>query len=328
MWVTKLSCLQPEHELLGYCRQPLEREHTARLKACNATASNCYQTHCAGIEIFGKKRSRASIENQEPKVVKQANIAIQTIDEDMGLQRPVIVLGYNCVGRCVSIRSKRRVINYMIAAYSNGKTSADLKQMMMRGAGFTRQVCRQHAFSIPYKVNQAQECTESHPLCLHCFQLLILQLMSAYSNRSVHQQKHCLQCMYAPLIAWAVLTSLFACEQSASICYTSLTCASSCKACSHVSTLMELALQEREKQGYQHIRLTSTAEDWEVLQKLYDLQLKALSLSATGNVEDLDKWCVNFSTSASDPVTFPCLVIHSILLSPDSACAFLQMQCT
>ena len=73
--------------------------------------------------------------------MKQANIAIQTIDEEMGLQRPVIVLGYNC-GRCVSIRSRHRVINYMIAAYSSGKTSADLKQMMMRGAGFARQVNR------------------------------------------------------------------------------------------------------------------------------------------------------------------------------------------
>ena len=94
----------------------------------------------SGIQIFGKKSLRASTENQEPKVVRQANNAIQIIDDEMGLQRPVIVLGYNCVGRCVSIRSRNRVINYMIAAYSNGKTSADLKQMMMRGAGFTRQV--------------------------------------------------------------------------------------------------------------------------------------------------------------------------------------------
>ena len=53
---------------------------------------------------------------------------------------------------------------------------------------------------------------------------------------------------------------------------------------------MLLALQEREAQGFQHIRLTSTAEDWEVLQKLYDLQLKALKTSATGNIYDLDKW--------------------------------------
>ena len=29
-----------------------------------------------------------------------------------------------------------------------------------------------------------------------------------------------------------------------------------------------------------------------MLQKLYDLQLKALKLSATGNVHDLDKWYV------------------------------------
>ena len=72
--------------------------------------------------------------------MKQANTAIRIIDAEMGLGRPVIVLGYNCVGRCVSIRSKHRVINYMIAAYSSGKTSADLKQMMMRGAGFTRRV--------------------------------------------------------------------------------------------------------------------------------------------------------------------------------------------
>ena len=95
---------------------------------------------CAGAQIFGRKRSIVNLENQEPAVVKQANTAINIIDSEMGLQRPVIVLGYNCVARCVSIRSRQRVINYMIAAYSSGKTSADLKQMMMRGAGFTRQV--------------------------------------------------------------------------------------------------------------------------------------------------------------------------------------------
>ena len=49
-------------------------------------------------------------------------------------------------------------------------------------------------------------------------------------------------------------------------------------------------LQEREEQGFAHIRLTSTAEDWAVLQKLYDLQSQALLMSATGNVEDLPKW--------------------------------------
>ena len=69
------------------------------------------------------------------RLTKQAGKAIEAMDAKYGMNRPIVVIGYNCIGRCTSIRSKHRVINYIIAGYQKGKTCADLKQMLMRGAG-------------------------------------------------------------------------------------------------------------------------------------------------------------------------------------------------
>lgn len=74
------------------------------------------------------------------RLTKQAQEAISCIDRELGLNRAIVVIGYSCIGRCTSIRSNRRVINYIIAGYQKGKTCGDLKQMLMRGAGSTRAV--------------------------------------------------------------------------------------------------------------------------------------------------------------------------------------------
>lgn len=74
------------------------------------------------------------------RLIRQAGKAIESMDREYGLHRPVVVIGYSCIGRCTSIRSNSRVINHIIAGYQKGRTCGDLKQMLMRGAGSTRAV--------------------------------------------------------------------------------------------------------------------------------------------------------------------------------------------
>lgn len=73
---------------------------------------------------------------------KQASIAIKQFDERFSLKRPIIVIGYNVIGRSASIRSRGRVITHIIGGYQRARNKADLEQMALRGNGKTRQVCR------------------------------------------------------------------------------------------------------------------------------------------------------------------------------------------
>lgn len=72
---------------------------------------------------------------------KQASDAIKKFDRKFGLARPLIVIGYNVIGRCASIRSTNRVITHVIGAYQLGKSKADAEQMLLRSNGKSRQVC-------------------------------------------------------------------------------------------------------------------------------------------------------------------------------------------
>ena len=56
--------------------------------------------------------------------IKEVGGAIEFIDSTWGLQVPVIVFGYHCLGRSKSIRSDKRVITHLIVALQNGKTAA------------------------------------------------------------------------------------------------------------------------------------------------------------------------------------------------------------
>lgn len=75
-------------------------------------------------------------------IVKQVGVGIQQVDDhpEFGPTVPVVVIGYAMVGRCASVRSEHRVITHIIAAYKNGRTTAAVHQMLMRGAGRTREV--------------------------------------------------------------------------------------------------------------------------------------------------------------------------------------------
>lgn len=72
--------------------------------------------------------------------IKQVSQALEKVDRMFGLKMQVVVIGYHMVGRCASLRSQRRVITHIIAAYRKGRATANVEQMLMRGAGKTRQV--------------------------------------------------------------------------------------------------------------------------------------------------------------------------------------------
>ena len=75
-----------------------------------------------------------------PAGKSKAAYGISHVDEKWGLGRPVVVLGYHCAGRAVSMHSDERAISHIIACYQRGKNTADTRQMLMRAAGYTREV--------------------------------------------------------------------------------------------------------------------------------------------------------------------------------------------
>jgi hypothetical protein len=64
--------------------------------------------------------------------------SIQHLDEKLGLHRPIIVLGFACLKRCVSVRSDHRVITHAILNMSPKSVSSNMQQLYMRAAGFTK----------------------------------------------------------------------------------------------------------------------------------------------------------------------------------------------
>lgn len=76
------------------------------------------------------------------KLAKQASIAIKKMDDDFGLSRPVIVIGYNVLGRCASIRSSKRCITHIIVGDQKARSKGDLEQLAFSGNGDTREVSR------------------------------------------------------------------------------------------------------------------------------------------------------------------------------------------
>lgn len=72
----------------------------------------------------------------------QVSDGVQQVDDhpEFGLRVPVVVIVYHMGGRSATIRSMLRVITHSIAAYTAGRTSAAVHQMLMRYAGLTQQV--------------------------------------------------------------------------------------------------------------------------------------------------------------------------------------------
>jgi hypothetical protein len=86
--------------------------------------------------------------------------AIPYVDMTYGLDVPVVVIGYSCLVRCCSVRSKHRVITHSIVNPADSQHMGNMHQMFMRAAGMTKHVrelldfgnvkllCREHDFQL------------------------------------------------------------------------------------------------------------------------------------------------------------------------------------
>lgn len=73
--------------------------------------------------------------------------SIEFVDVKFGLARPIIVLGMACLQRCVSVRSRDRVITHAILNMTSRAISSNLQQMFMRAAGMTKHVRELQGFT-------------------------------------------------------------------------------------------------------------------------------------------------------------------------------------
>lgn len=65
-----------------------------------------------------------------PKSAKLSlKAVIEAVDKEAGAAVPIIIIGYTCVKRCVSVRSGIRVLTHMIVSPTSGMNTADVKQV-------------------------------------------------------------------------------------------------------------------------------------------------------------------------------------------------------
>ncbi|DBA67760.1 TPA: hypothetical protein ACH3X2_000073 [Trebouxia sp. C0005] len=94
-----------------------------------------------------KQRTRPGPDRRGNSKARQASEGIEQFDTRYGSARPIIVVGYNMIGRCASIRSRKRVITHIIGGYQNGRSKGDLEQMLLRGNGQTRSVRARNGYT-------------------------------------------------------------------------------------------------------------------------------------------------------------------------------------
>lgn len=99
-------------------------------------------TRGTGDVVIGKGSVMKDDEGKPHKLVKVLNM----IDDLEHGTRPVIIIGYQCVGRCVSIRGRNYAITHMLISPPKSMNTASLSQAGMRGAGKTTSLRRAHGF--------------------------------------------------------------------------------------------------------------------------------------------------------------------------------------
>lgn len=78
--------------------------------------------------------------------VPDVDDCIEWVDKNYGLDTPVIVIGYGILNRCVSVRSRYRVITHAIVNAQDGASMGNMHQMCMRAAGMTREQRKRNGF--------------------------------------------------------------------------------------------------------------------------------------------------------------------------------------
>ena len=89
---------------------------------------------------------RLSAKDGEEKMKISVGESIQMVDEQLGMETPVVVLGYECLKRGVSLRSNNRVITHAIITGTDSMLVADLQQLMMRSGGKSKATLNANGF--------------------------------------------------------------------------------------------------------------------------------------------------------------------------------------
>lgn len=72
--------------------------------------------------------------------------AIDYVTDVFGAHVPLIICSYSCTIRCVSVRSKERVLTHVVAAPSKGMNTADVMQLTMRCGGRSTSILEANGF--------------------------------------------------------------------------------------------------------------------------------------------------------------------------------------
>lgn len=83
--------------------------------------------------------------------------SIEYIDKEYGMIRPLVVLGYGCLKRCISVRSPHRVITHAMFNVSKSSIAGNVQQMFMRVAGMTKVARKLNGFGEKVKVLCTEE---------------------------------------------------------------------------------------------------------------------------------------------------------------------------
>ena len=108
--------------------------------ADEAGPSSGKRTSLGGTEGSAQKTPKNQKGNPKGPTKMKVHEVLKALDEEDSpyCNRPFIVVGMTCIGRSVSVRGGDRVITHIIATPAMSTPSCDLSQLVMRGAGQTR----------------------------------------------------------------------------------------------------------------------------------------------------------------------------------------------
>jgi len=100
---------------------------------------------------------------------------IEWIDEEYGIDTPLIASGSRCLTRSVSVRSEKRVLTHMIVTPTEGTNVCDVHQTVMRCGGHTIDVRKKNGYEYEIKTLLQES---DHYIIVHLFDLVVQWLKS------------------------------------------------------------------------------------------------------------------------------------------------------
>lgn len=115
-------------------------------------------------DLEPEQLNKILLKHESSRRVMHLNQSIEYVDREYGLRRPLIVIGYGCIKRCISVRSEYRVITHCMFRVGGTAPSCTVQQMFMRAAGMTKQLRINNGFGEKIPVL----CTEKDYNVMRC----------------------------------------------------------------------------------------------------------------------------------------------------------------